>query len=251
MRVWIWIGAFCTLGFAQSFVSMGARLLLNRSQWISPTDAGSSLVAFDRTHKAGIAAFFTWGWSAYVGTGFEIAYQGVGQRFYGIGANTDPYRAEVNQQSLRLGLAVQPQYAQENWGLWASVAPGFTFLTQTELVYQGDSLASGSLTSPQIIQQVIRYLDQSTDPNDRLLLNRMYRRAVPVIHLAGGLRVRIAPQVWVLGLLSYERSFGDLERKGYRLSEESPPLYDLQRGPVRYQLLGLQLGIQYEVPLRD
>lgn len=251
MRLWVYAGAFSVLGFAQSFVSMGARLLLNHSQWLSPTDASSSLVAFDRTHKAGIATFFAWGWSPYIGTGFEIAYQGTGQRFYGVGVNGEPYRAEVSQQSLRLGLAFQPQYARETWGLWASLAPGFTFLTQTEVLYQGDSLNSGTEVTPQILQQVLRYLDQSTDPNDRLLLNRMYRRAVPALHVAGGLRVRLAPQVWVLGLLSYERSFGDLERKGYRLTEEGAPLYDARRKPVQYQLLGLQLGVQYEVFLRD
>lgn len=251
MRLWIYVGGLCAIGLAQSFVSMGARLLLNRSQWLSPTDAGSSYVTFDRTHKAGIAAFFAWGWSQYIGTGFEVAYQGTGQRFYGIGVNGDPYRAEVNQQGLRLCLALQPQYSRENWGLWASIAPGFTFLTQSEVIYQGDSLSTGGQLTPQIVQEVLRYLDLSTDPNDRLLLTRIYRKAVPVLQVAGGLRVRLSPQVWVLGLLSYERSFGDLERKGYQLTEEGPSLYDAQRKPVQYQLLGLQLGVQYEVPLRD
>lgn len=229
---------------------MGARLQVARSFLLSPTDQASPLTTAAPTYKAGITGFFGWGWAPYLATSVELAYQGIGQRFYGIGMRGENYTAEVNLHYLRFAAALQPQYARETWGLWASIAPGFSILTQSELSYRGDSLSAGAMVSPQIIRRVLTYLDQSTNPDDRLLLTQMYRRAVPAVSVAGGLRIRLAPSVWVLGLLSYERSFSDLEKKSFRLRGEEQPLYDSERKPVRYQLIGIQLGIQYEVIVR-
>lgn len=202
------------------------------------------------TYKAGITGFFGWGWSPYFSTSLEITYQGVGQRFYGIGLRGESYTCEINLHYLRLAAALQPQYAAETWGLWASIAPGVAFLTQSELDFRGDSLLSGTLVAPQIARKVLSYLEQSTNPNDRLILIQMYRRAVPTVSFAGGLRMRLAPSVWVLGLLSYERSLGDIEKKSFRLRKDESPLYSSERKPTPYELLGVQFGLQYEVPLR-
>ncbi|MCS7188927.1 MAG: hypothetical protein RMJ66_08285 [Bacteroidia bacterium] len=245
---WFLLGS---IGFCQQFLSMGARFQLSHAQLCSPTDRASNLVSFDRTQKSSLAAFFSWGWTSYFATGVEIGYGGAGQALYGIGINGDPYTARINLHYLRIGIGVQPQYAKERWGFWGSFSPSLAFLTQAELIYQGDSLPRGNLVAPQIIQYVVEYLNQSTDPNDRLVLLQMYRRSVPVLHIAGGMRVRLAPQVWLLGLLSYERSFGDIEQKGFRLKGEENYLYSPQRRPVQYRLLGLQLGIQYEVNLTE
>lgn len=226
---------------------MGARLQVTRASLISPTDRTSPLTTPAPTYKAGIVGFFGWGWTPHFATSMEIAYQGVGQRFYGVGMRGESYTAEVSLHYLRLAAAFQPQYARETWGIWASLAPGVSILTQSELTYRGDSLVPGSTATPQIVRRVLTYLDQSTNPDDRLLLTQMYRRAVPAVSVAGGLRIRLAPGVWALGLLSYERSFADLEKKSFRLRGEETPLYGSERKPVQYQLSGIQLGLQYEV----
>lgn len=236
--------------YAQNTLTMGARFHLMRSTLKSPTDRTSSLTTLAPTHKSGITGFFGWGWSPYLSTSLEITYQGVGQRFYGIGLRGESYTSEVSLHYLRLAAALQPQYAAETWGLWASIAPGVALLTQSELDFRGDSLQGGTLTTPQIARKVLSYLDQSTNPNDRLILTQMYRRAVPTVSIAGGVRMRLAPSVWVLGLLSFERSFGDIEKKSFRLRGEESPLYHPDRKPTSYELLGIQLGLQYEVSIR-
>lgn len=236
--------------YAQNTLTMGARFHFMRSSFNSPTDKASSLTTLAPTYKSGITGFLGWGWSPYFSTSLEITYQGVGQRFYGIGRRGEHYTSEVKQHYLRLGAALQPQYAAETWGLWASIAPGVAFLTQSDMDFRGDSLQRGTLITPQIAQKVLYYLDQSTNPNDRLILLQMYRRVVPTMSLAGGVRMRLSPSVWVLGLLSFERSFGDLEKKSFRLRGEESPLYSSERKPVSYELLGIQLGLQYEVSLR-
>lgn len=238
-----------SLLWAQHALSMGARVQLMQSRLSSSTDETSSLTSYSRTHKAGLVGFFDWGWTPHIATGMEIAYQGVGQEFYGVGVNGDNYTAALSLHYLRVGLTMRGQHAWERWGLWGGIAPSLAFLTQADLEYQGDSLPLGSLVFPQVIQNTLAYLSQSTNPDDRLTLLRMFRRTVPALHLAGGLRVRLAPQVWLLGLLAYERSFGDIERKGYQYDPESPPVYDGRRRPVGYELLGIQLGVQYEVPI--
>ncbi|MCX7606245.1 MAG: hypothetical protein N2170_03120 [Bacteroidia bacterium] len=241
---------FFTYIWAQNFLSMGARLQATQSTLICPTDRAASDVSLDRTQKAGLIGFFSWGWTPHFATGIEIAYQGTGQRFYGIGVNGDNYTAQLNLHYLRGGLSLQPQYAKGRWGVWSSLSPGLSFLTQAEMLYQGDSLPRGKLTTPQVIQTTLSYLDQSTDPNDRLILTRMHQRIIPVIHFAGGMRILLAPQVWLLGLISYERSLGDIERKNFRPRPGEAPIYDNRRRAVQYQLVGLQIGLQYEVSTR-
>jgi hypothetical protein len=243
-----WV-CFLSVGLAQSFLSMGARVQLYQSRFSSPTDAATHGVSFDPTQKAGVTGFFSWGWNPYLATGIEIGYQGVGQDLYGIGVNSAPYTVQVKLHYLRTGIAIQPQYERGVWGLWASISPGLSFLTQSELTYQGDSVLPGNLTTPQVTQTLLRYLDQSTDPNDRLILTRMYQRGVLSLHFTGGLRIRLAEGVWVLGTLFYERSFGDLERKGYTYGKEYTPMYAPGRRPVQYTLTGIQLGVQYTVGL--
>ncbi|MCX8113042.1 MAG: hypothetical protein N3E49_07630 [Bacteroidia bacterium] len=243
--VWLLLGVLS----AQKWLTMGARFQFSRSQLLSSTDHASSLTTSSPTHKAGVVGFFGWGWLPYLATSLELSYQGVGQKYYGIGVRGESYAAEIDLHYLRMALAFQPQYAHGTWGLWASISPGLSFLAQSELAYQGDSLPQGSIVAPQIIRRVLTHLDQSTDPDDRLLLVQMYRRSVPSLNVSGGLRIRLAPSVWVLGLLHYERSFGDIEKKGARLTNTEVSIYDPQRKPVQYQLWGVHLGLQYEVNL--
>ncbi|MCS6790693.1 MAG: hypothetical protein NZ580_06910, partial [Bacteroidia bacterium] len=237
------------LMLGQRSLQMGARLMVSQSRLLSPTDKQATLLGFDRTYRSGLTGFFSWGLSPYVATGLELGYYGAGQRFYGTGVNGQPYRAEVRLHYLRAGLALQPQYAREWWGFWGSISPSVAFLTQSEFEIQGDSLPVGNLFMPQVIQGTLAYLEQSTNPDDRLMLMKMYRRAVPVISVAGGLRVRLAEGVWVLGLIFYERSLRDIEAKNYRISPQSPLIYHPQRRVVYYELSGFQVGLQYEVPL--
>ncbi|MCS7152630.1 MAG: hypothetical protein NZ989_01660 [Bacteroidia bacterium] len=236
--------------YAQSSLTMGARLQVARSQLHSPTDQTSPWTALSPTYKAGIVGFFGWGWTPYLATSIELSYQGVGQRYYGIGLRGESYTSEISLHYLRTAVAIQSQYAQKNWGAWVSFSPGLSFLTQVDLDFQGDSLPQGTTLAPQLVRKVLGYLEQSTNPDDRLILIRMYRRAVPSFSASGGLRVRLSPAVWILGLLYYERSFGDLERKDFRLRGEETPLYDPQRKSVQYQLTGIQLGLQYEISIR-
>ncbi|MCS7297906.1 MAG: hypothetical protein RMK19_08285 [Bacteroidia bacterium] len=233
--------------FAQNLLSMGARLHLTHSRFISSTDQKSSLTTLSPTQKVGIIGFFGWGWTPHLVTGIEVGYQGVGQSYYGIGRLSEPYAAGITLHYLRTAATFQPQYAREGWGVWFSFAPGINFLTQTELSFQGDSVPVGGLISPQIIQRILGYLEKSTNPNDRLLLLQVYQRIVPSLSMAGGIRIRLTPQVWILGLLSYERSLRDIEKKDFRLGTQETPLYDPQRKPTHYRLIGFQLGLQYEV----
>ncbi|MCS6894696.1 MAG: hypothetical protein NZZ60_00920 [Bacteroidia bacterium] len=240
------VGLLC----AQNILSMGARLGFYRSQFLSPTDRNSTLTTLSPTYRSGITGFLSWGWSEYFATGLEIGYQGVGQKFYGVGFRGESYTSEVSLNYLRLGVGFQPQYAQDSWGIWASLAPGLSLLTRSDLNFSGDTLAQGTLIMPQIARRVLNYLEKSTNPEDRLLPVRMYRRVVPTLSVSGGLRVRLAPTVWVLGLFYYERSFGDMEKKGYKIPGDESPLYSRERKPVRYQLTGIQVGLQYEVSIR-
>ncbi|RMF49279.1 MAG: hypothetical protein D6750_06320 [Bacteroidetes bacterium] len=236
-----------SLVWAQQGLQMGARLQLARSSFLSQTERTSPLLNRNPSYKAGLTGFFAWDWSPYWATGLEIAYQSVGQSYYGLGVNGEAYQAEVRLHYLRMGLAFTGQYAQGIWGAFLTVSPSLAFLTQADQQYQGDSLQRSSLTNPQIIQNTLAYLSQSTDPDDRLVLMRMYRRWVPTISLSGGLRVRLAPQVWLLGLVGYERSLADIENKGYQIRPELPPVYAPQRSHTYCQLLSLQVGLQYEV----
>lgn len=236
---------------AQRSLQMGARLLGAQSRLLSLTDKQAASLGFDRTYRAGLIGFFSWGFSPYIAAGVEVGYYGAGQRFYGAGVNAQPYRAEVRLHYLRTGLTLQPQYARSWWGFWGAISPSIAFLTQSEFEIRGDSVPVGNLLTPQIIQGTLIYLEQTTNPDDRLMLMRMYRRAVPVISVAGGLRVRLAEGVWVMGLLFYERSLGDIEVKGYRLSPQSPQVYAPQRKAVYYELSGFQIGLQYEVALPE
>lgn len=236
--------------YAQHALSMGARLQAFRSHLSSYTDENSPLTTPTPTARAGITGFFSWHWTPALGTGIELGYQGVAQKYYGIGLRGEPYTASVSLQYLRIAAALHLQYTQATWGVWGSLAPGAAILTQSELSYQGDSLSSGSLITPQIAQRILTYLNQSTNPNDRLLLTQMYERTLPVISAAGGLKVRLAPQVWVLGLLFYETCLKDIEKKSFRLGEERAAVYDPTRTKTQYTLIGIQLGIQYEVPMR-
>ncbi|MEN3040472.1 MAG: hypothetical protein ABDH66_02905 [Bacteroidia bacterium] len=235
---------------AQNTLSIGARLGFYRSRFLSPTDQTSDLTTLSPTHKAGITAFASWGWTEYFATGLEVGYQGIGQKFYGIGFRGESYVSEVNLNYFRSAVGIQMQYAWDNWGIWANLAPGLNFLTRSDLAFNGDSLSQGTLITPQIARKVLNYLEKSTNPEDRLLPIRMYRRVIPTLSLSGGLRVRLAPTVWMLGLFHYERSFGDLERKGYKIPGDETPLYSSARKPVRYQLMGIQVGLQYEVSIR-
>lgn len=226
---------------------MGVRLQLARSTFLTQTERASPLLSRNPTYKAGLTGFFAWDWNPFWATGLEVAYQSVGQSYYGLGVNGDSYQAQVRLHYLRMGLAFTGQYAQGLWGAFVTVSPGLAFLTHADLQYQGDSLQPGNLVQPQIIQHTLAYLSQSTNPDDRLLLLRMYRRLVPTIGVNGGLRVRLAPQVWLLGLVGYERGLSDIENKSYRLRPEAPLLYAPDRSRTFYQLVSLQVGLQYEV----
>ncbi|MCS7162775.1 MAG: hypothetical protein NZ958_05560 [Bacteroidia bacterium] len=240
------------LVWLQSALSMGARVQLMNSHIACPTDKTSPLVSFSPTYTAGVTGFLSWGWQPFLRAGIELGYQGVGQKYYGLGLSGRDYSAEINLHYLRVGLAFQPQYQREgkNWGLWMSFCPSVTFLTQADMILQGDSVSPGNAIAPQVIQTVLAYLDRSTRPEDRLILQRMYQPVGGSLHVAAGLRFRLVPQVWILALLSYEISLGDIEKKSFRLGGEGAPLYSSNRKPAFYQLIGLQLGLQYEVFLR-
>ncbi|GIV25169.1 MAG: hypothetical protein KatS3mg026_0861 [Bacteroidia bacterium] len=236
-----------SLAWAQQGLQMGARLQLARSAFLSQTERTSPLLSQNPTYKAGLVGFFAWNWNPFLATGLEVAYQSAGQSYYGLGVNGDSYQAQVRLHYLRMGLSLIGQYAQGPWGAFLTVSPSLAFLTQADLQYQGDSLQPGNLVQPQIIQNTLAYLSRSTNPDDRLALLRMYRRLVPTLSVSGGLRVRLAPQVWLLGLVGYERALSDIENKSYRFRPEAPPLYAPERSRTFYQLLSLQVGLQYEV----
>jgi hypothetical protein len=195
----------------------------------------------------GGSGFFLWGWHRRWGTGLEVTYHGAGQNYYGAGLNGQNYAAAIRLSYLRLNLPLQAQYQWKTWGLWAQIGPSAGFLTQAELTYQGDSLETGTLYAPQVIQTTLSYLAQSTNPEDQLLQRRLYRRWQGGVAASGGVQTRLAPGVWVLALLSYQRDFTDAENKGYRVSPETPLSYDPRRKAAHNQLWGFQVGILYEV----
>ncbi len=248
IRCTILLGGMVLVGWAQQSLRMGALLHLSQSWLLNATDQKAPPLASMRpTYRTGLSSFFIWGWSPYWGTGIEVAYQGAGQNYYGVGLNGQNYSASIRLSYLRLGLPLQAQYQWRTWGLWAQVSPTLAALVQSDLTYQGDSLPSQSLYAPQIIQNTLNYLAQSTNPEDQLILTRLYRRWNWGLALAGGVKSRIAPGVWLLALLGYQRHFTDAENKPYRLAPEGPPAYHPDRKPTYNQLLSLQLGIAYEI----
>ncbi len=242
------ISSLGIMGWAQQSLRMGALLHLSQSWLLNATDQKApSLVGLRPTYRPGLSGFFIWGWSPYWGTGIEVAYLGTGQNYYGVGLNGQTYSASIRQSQLRLATPLQAQYQWDTWGLWAHIAPTLSALVQSDYTYQGDSLPINNLYAPQIIQTTLNYLAQSTNPEDQLILTRLYRQWNWGLTLAGGIKSRIAPGVWVLALLSYQRDFSDAENKRYRISPESPPAYHPDRKPTYNQLLSIQLGIAYEI----
>ncbi len=241
-------GVLGFMGWAQQSLRMGAQLHLSQSWLLNATDQKAPpSVGLRPTYRPGLSGFFIWGWNPYWGTGIEIAYLGAGQNYYGVGLNGQNYSASIRQSYLRLATPLQAQYQWETWGLWAHIAPTFSALVQSDYTYQGDSLLNDNLYAPQIIQNTLQYLAQSTNPEDQLILTRLYRRWNWGLAFAGGIKSRIAPGVWVLALLSYQRDFTDAENKRYRLSSENPAAYHPDRKPTYNQLLAIQLGIVYEI----
>ncbi len=155
--------------------------------------------------------------------------------------------AAIRLSYLRFATPIQFQYQWKTWGLWAHFGPTLAALVQSDYVYQGDSLPSHNRYAPEIIQNTLNYLALSTDPEDQLILMRLYRRWNWGFVLAGGVKSRLAPGVWTLALIGYHRTFTDAEAKNFRLSPESPPTYHPERKPTYLQLLSLQLGLVYEI----
>ncbi len=242
------IGVAGLIGWAQQSLRMGAQLHLSQSWLLNATDQKAPpQVALRPTYRPGLSGFFIWGWSPYWGSGLEIAYLGAGQNYYGVGLNGQNYSASIRQSYLRFSTPLQAQYQWETWGLWVQLGPTLSALVQSDYTYQGDSLPTQNLYAPQIIQNTLNYLAQSTNPEDQLILTRLYRRWNWGVTFAGGIKSRIAPGVWLLALLSYQRNFTDAENKGYRLSPEGPLAYHPERKPTYNQLLAIQLGIAYEI----
>ncbi len=251
IRSGLFLGIGIGIACAQQHLQMGARLILQQSSLISSTDkAVESWMALRPTYRAGMSGFFLWGWNPYLSTGVEIAYQGAGQSYYGAGLNGQTYQAQISLNYLSFGIPIALKKTWEKWGLIAQIAPSLNFLTRSNLTYQGDSLPSGNLYSTQIIQNVLNYLTTSTNSDDQLLTLRLFRRGQWGLSAAGGVQTRLAPDVWILVLLHYTRLFGDSENKGYRLTPESPPIYNPSRAATYQQAWGFQIGILYEVKLR-
>jgi hypothetical protein len=240
-------GAFL-LGWGQQSLRMGAHLHLAQSWLLNATDRQAPpQVALRPTYRPGLSGFFIWGWSPYWGTGLEVAYLGAGQNYHGVGVNGQNYSAAIRQSYLRFATPIQFQYQWKTWGLWAHLGPTLAVLVQSDHVYQGDSLPSHNRYAPEIIQNTLNYLALSTDPEDQLILMRLYRRWNWGFVLAGGVKSRLAPGVWTLALIGYHRTFTDVEAKNFRLSPESPPAYHPERKPTYLQHLSLQLGLVYEI----
>lgn len=245
------LGLFWGLALGQAYLQMGGRLILQQTSLLSTTDKTTeSWIALRPTYRAGMNGFFLWGWTPHLSTGLEIAYQGTGQNYYGVGLNGQNYQAQINLNYLSLGLPIWVQKSWEKWGLLAQIAPNLHFLVRSDLAFQGDSLPRGNHYSTQIIQNVLNYLAASTNPNDQLLTMRLYRQWQWGFSIAGGIKARLAPDVWILALFHYMRFLGDSENKGFRLSSESPPTYAPDRSATYQQGIGFQVGIVYEVKLR-
>lgn len=248
MRYALFLGGGLFLGWAQQSLRMGAQLHLSQTSLRNATDReGASLVNLRPTYRAGLSGFFIWGWSPYWGTGIEVGYLGAGQNYYGAGLNGQNYTAAIRLSYLRFSTPIQVQYQWKTWGLWAQISPTLSLLVQSEYTYQGDSLPTGSLYAPQIIQNTLNYLSQSTNPDDQLILMRLYRRWNWGLDIAGGVKSQLASGIWLLALLGYQRDFTDAEEKSFRFAPENAPAYHPRRKPTYNHLLSFRLGLIYEV----